>query len=127
MLPALGLVLVGSIGMSMWSSPDISLKKFDPTFMPDTDMRLWGEAVQRVVPPGEQLLSHPMGLHVRMVTERGVVADCKNGPYGGPAWQDYQDRINAMGGFEACREFEEPSERDIRIAVWFAVEGALPE
>jgi hypothetical protein len=102
-LPAVGLLIVGSIGMSMWNSTTVQLRAFDPTFIPDTEARLWGEAVERVVPPGEQLLAHPLALYIRMVTERGVVADCKNGPYGGPAWQDYQNRINDMGGFAACR------------------------
>ncbi|MET0235401.1 MAG: hypothetical protein ABW224_12225 [Kibdelosporangium sp.] len=105
-IPAMGVVVAGSIFVSMWNSTAIELKPLDPAFIPDTDIRLWGEAVQRVVPPGEQLVAHPLGPYVRMVTERGVVADCKNGPYGGPAWHEYQARINAMGGFGQCRTLD---------------------
>lgn len=105
-LPAMGIVITGSILASMMANPIIKLKPFNASFIPDPSIRLWGEAVQKAVPPGEQLLAHPLGPYVRMVTERGVIADCKNGPYGGPAWYEYQARVEALGGFAQCRTLD---------------------
>jgi hypothetical protein len=74
----------------------------DPGFFPHRDFTTWGNAVQRAVPSGEQLLVPPSAVQVRMATRRAVVVDCKYGPYGGPAWQEYRARIEALGGFSLC-------------------------
>lgn len=95
-------VMALSITLSITDSPSITLKALDATFIQDDDLREWGEAVQRVVPPGQQLIAPPLAMHMRLATARGVLADCKGGPYGGPAWQDYQDRIEDLGGFDQC-------------------------
>jgi hypothetical protein len=31
-----------------------------------------------------------------------MVVDCKAVPYGGPAWTEYQARLNGLGGRAAC-------------------------
>ena len=75
---------------------------FHPGLLPKGSVLAWGTAVQKAVPPGGQILIPPGAMYVRMATKRGVVADCKNAPYGGPAWQDYKERMTALGGIEQC-------------------------
>jgi hypothetical protein len=75
---------------------------FEPQIFPYAGLTAWGEQVQRAVPPGEQVLIPPRELELRMAMKRGVVVDCKYAPYGGPAWQGYRERIEALGGFAQC-------------------------
>ncbi|WAP52754.1 hypothetical protein OL239_06060 [Arthrobacter sp. ATA002] len=63
-------------------SGGLTLRGLNPEYIPNTDLREWGEAVEDVVPAGESLLAPPMAAYVRAVTYRGVIADCKNIPYG---------------------------------------------
>ena len=37
-----------------------------------------------------------------LVTQRAVVVDCKNIPYGGQAWREWKERIESFGGIEQC-------------------------
>ncbi|MBP3034799.1 hypothetical protein J2M53_00835 [Arthrobacter sp. zg-ZUI100] len=84
------------------SSGMITPRGVDATFIPDADIREWGEAVEEVVPPGESLLASPLASYVRGATYRGVIADCKNVPYGGEPWTQWQERINDLGGTAQC-------------------------
>lgn len=81
----------------------ITPRALNPWFMPDTEAREWGEAVEEAVPAGESLLAAPLATYVRAVTYRGVIADCKNIPYGGEAWTQWQERIEDLGGLDQCR------------------------
>lgn len=72
------------------------------TFIPDADIREWGAAVENVVPEGESLLASPLATYVRGTTFRGVIADCKNVPYGGEPWAEWQERIDDLGGMSQC-------------------------
>jgi hypothetical protein len=75
---------------------------FEPRFFPYPALAAWGKDVQRVVPPGSQLLVPPSAAQLRIATRRGVVVDCKLAPYGGDAWREYRSRMEALGGFTAC-------------------------
>lgn len=94
-------VLAGLIA-SVVAAGVLTWRPLDTRFIPDTDLRDWGQAVQQVVPPGNQLLVPPLALYVRLATGRGVVVDCKNGAYGGPATLDYEARLKALGGVDQC-------------------------
>jgi hypothetical protein len=96
----LGVLTSGLVGRAY------TIRPFDPHFISDPDMRAWGAAVQRHVPPGEQIVAAPLAVYVRLTTRRGVVVDCKNGPYGGPAWQEYRARMDSLGGFDQCLTLE---------------------
>jgi hypothetical protein len=72
------------------------------TFTPDAYIRQWGRSVDRIVPPGEQLVAPPMSSWVKLATERGVIADCKDVPYGGTAWKQWKQRLADLGGIAQC-------------------------
>jgi hypothetical protein len=49
--------------------------------------------------PEDAVIAAPPGIFwLRAVSRRAVVADCKAIPYGGKPWQEYQARIEALGG-----------------------------
>jgi hypothetical protein len=102
------LVRAGMLGvavgmtMSCLHGGTFKLRPFDPQFVPDRQLADWGAAVQRVVPPGQQLLAPPLAEYVRIVTGRGVIVDCKYAPYGGQPWVDFQARLTALGGVRQC-------------------------
>ena len=80
----------------------ITVRGLDIIYVPDDSLRSWGQQVEDTVPPGEQLLAPPLATYVRAATYRGVVADCKNIPYGGDSWREWNDRIEDLGGWEQC-------------------------
>jgi hypothetical protein len=95
-------VMMVSVVVSGWVGGGLRPLPFHPGLLPKGSVLAWGNAVQRVTPPGSQLLIPPAAMYVRMATKRGVVADCKNAPYGGQAWQDYKERMTALGGIDQC-------------------------
>lgn len=71
-------------------------------FIQDANLRAWGEQVRDAVPEGSVLVASPRSEWVKLVTQRAVIADCKDIPYGGPAWQEWHRRIAVLGGYEQC-------------------------
>ena len=71
-------------------------------FVADSDLRAWGAQVRDVVPAGEIIVASPRTEWVKLVTERGVIADCKDVPYGGQAWTEWNERLEDLGGWEQC-------------------------
>ena len=89
------LVVTGVSGGLVLRAPD-----FD--FIADPNLRQWGEEVREVVPEGEVIVASPRYEWVKLVTQRAVIADCKDVPYGGDAWDEWQDRLDALGGYRQC-------------------------
>lgn len=89
------LVVTGVSGGLTLRSPN-----FD--FIGDPNLRQWGEQVREVVPEGEVIVASPRFEWVKLVTQRAVVADCKDVPYGGAAWDEWQTRLEALGGYKQC-------------------------
>ena len=99
----LAVVLVGSLfvfvsagtGGTVIGAPDFRFQK---------DQRLveWGAAVRNAVPAGEVIVTSPRFEWVKLVTQRAVVADCKDVPYGGEPWQQWKQRLDDLGGYEQC-------------------------
>jgi hypothetical protein len=84
----------------------LRLRPFDPRFFRDDDLARWGSDVQTVVPPGAVLVIPPEAVQLRMATKRAVVVDCKYGPYGGDAWREFKERLEAVGGIGQCLSTE---------------------
>jgi hypothetical protein len=103
MVPIASVLIAVNLVAAGMTGDTLKLTGFHPGMFPKGQTRAWGEAVQRVVPPGSELVAPPVEAQIRMATKRAVVADCKYGPYGGPAWHEYSNRIEALGGFEQCR------------------------
>lgn len=80
----------------------ITPRLLEPGIMSGSASMEWGQAVEEAVPAGESLLASPRARYVRATTYRGVIADCKNIPYGGEAWTQWQERIGDLGGREQC-------------------------
>lgn len=73
-----------------------------PVVWGSADATEWGRQARAVLPVGIQVLSPP-GLTVyRLPLERGIVVDCKNIPYGGPAYAQWKERLDALGGWDRC-------------------------
>lgn len=97
--------LVGFIGLfaaNAIAADALTPRPLNTSFISDTNLRYWGQRVEALVPPGEQILTAPQWT-VKTPTSRGVVADCKNVPYGGKAWREWQERISDLGGIDQCR------------------------
>jgi len=89
------LVVSGVLGAIVLRAPNFA-------FIGDANLRAWGAEVREVVPEGEVLVSSPRHEWVKLVTQRAVVADCKDVPYGGEAWDEWQSRIDSLGGTDQC-------------------------
>jgi hypothetical protein len=62
----------------------------------------WGVQARKILPPGSQYLASPYSIGFRLNSQRGSVVDCKNIPYGGPAYGEWKERLDAVGGWEHC-------------------------
>jgi len=72
------------------------------TFIGSTELQDWGKEVRAVVPSGDVIIASPRDEWVKLVTQRAVVVDCKDVPYGGEPWREWQKRIKDLGGFQQC-------------------------
>lgn len=99
-ISALALILL-LVGNALFAGK-ITPRLLETGFMAGSETMEWGQAVEKAVPTGESLLASPRSRYVRATTYRGVVADCKNIPYGGEAWTQWQERIEDLGGREQC-------------------------
>lgn len=80
----------------------LALRAPNFAFIGDDDLRAWGAQVREVVPEGGVIVAPPRFEWVKLVTRRAVVADCKDVPYGGAAWEEWQRRLDALGGYAQC-------------------------
>jgi hypothetical protein len=72
------------------------------TFVGNPTMRAMGELIAAHVPAGQVVEAPPSYGMIRLAAGRSLLVDCKAVPYGGVAWQDYQARLDALGGRGAC-------------------------
>jgi hypothetical protein len=56
-----------------------------------------GRHVEALTPPGAVVAARPDYVWLRLLSRRAVVVDCKSVPYGGPPWQEYNERLRALG------------------------------
>lgn len=80
----------------------LALRTPNYAFIADPSLRQWGEEVRSSVPEGEVLVASPRFEWVKLVTQRAVIADCKDVPYGGEAWDQWQERLEDLGGYKQC-------------------------
>ena len=81
----------------------LALRGFNPGFrLADQDLAAWGAQVQKVVPTGAVLLAPPQVDQMAMATRRAVVVQCLNGPHDGQSWQEFSERMDAIGGVDQC-------------------------
>lgn len=99
-----GAVLVAGalVVASVASYGGLSVRPANFTFIGDANLRQWGSDVRDVVPAGDILVASPRSEWVKITTQRAVIADCKNVPYGGEAWDEWQLRIDSLGGWKQC-------------------------
>lgn len=57
----------------------------------------WYESVKELVPQGEVITAPGDTATLRLYSQRAFIADCKNVPYGGEAWKEWQQRISDIG------------------------------
>lgn len=57
----------------------------------------WYEAVKQLVPEGEVITAPGDTATLRLYSQRAFIADCKNIPYGGEAWREWQQRVSDLG------------------------------
>lgn len=68
----------------------------------DAASQAWGQAVREVIPADVQVVIPPTRAYYRLPLQRGVVADCKDIPYGGAAYRSWKERLGALGGVRQC-------------------------
>lgn len=61
-----------------------------------------GLAIRAIVPDSAVIAAPPDLSWLRAISHRSVVADCKAVPYGGAPWDEYMQRMQALGG--SCDE-----------------------
>ncbi len=57
-----------------------------------------GLAIRAIVPDSGIIAAPPDLDWVRAISHRSVIADCKAVPYGGAPWDEYMQRMQALGG-----------------------------
>jgi hypothetical protein len=93
-----GALVVASVA----SYGGLSVRPANFTFVGDANLRAWSAEVRDVVPTGDLLVASPRSEWVKLTTQRPVIADCKNVPYGGAAWDEWQRRLDSLGGWKQC-------------------------
>ncbi len=83
-------------------SGNLTIKSPNFRFIPDQSLVAWGAEVRNVVPKGSVIVASPRTTWVKLVTQRAVIADCKDVPYGGEPWREWKRRLGTLGGFEQC-------------------------
>lgn len=86
----------------------LTLRPLDLTLTPFPEFRTWGEQAEKLVPAGETIVASPQLVWIKFVSERAVIADCKNVPYGGEPWTQWKQRLDEMGGWEQCIDITAP-------------------
>ncbi len=79
----------------------LSFHPVQTRFIADESLHIWGATARQFVAPGEVIVAPPAVSFIGMVTERPVIASCKNVPYGGAPWDEWKTRIDDLGGLEA--------------------------
>jgi hypothetical protein len=80
----------------------IKIKPADFRFQKEPALIQWGDAVRAAVPSGDIIVTSPRNDWMKLFTQRAVVADCKDVPYGGQPWIEWQERIDDLGGVGQC-------------------------
>lgn len=106
---SLALALIALFSINAVAGHAFTPRGLDPTFISLKDWRDWGSRVESLVPVGEQIVAPPQW-SVKTPTYRGVIADCKNIPYGGEAWLEWQRRIADLGGIDQCKPKHPPDD-----------------
>lgn len=83
-------------------SGGLTLRAPNFEFIGSAALREWGAEVREVVPEGDVIVASPRFEWVKLVSQRAVIADCKDVPYGGAAWDEWQDRLEFLGGYQQC-------------------------
>ncbi len=66
-------------------------------YKPDDGAVSMGHRVEELTPPGSVIAARPDFTWLRLMSRRAVVVDCKSVPYGGEPWQQYNERLRALG------------------------------
>jgi hypothetical protein len=106
-----GLVGLAAIGVLVVGAADLRVlrpRPVNPTFVPDARDRALGRTIAAHVPVGEEVLVPPTLGVVRLASGRSIFVDCKAVPYGGPAWREYRERLDALGGRDSCHSGGHP-------------------
>ncbi|WP_426624271.1 DUF6798 domain-containing protein [Leifsonia sp. McL0607] len=83
-------------------SGHLTIKAPNFRFVPDQALVAWGAEVRSVVPKGSVIVASPRTTWLKIVTQRAVIADCKDVPYGGEPWREWKRRLGMLGGFDQC-------------------------
>ncbi|MFE4469056.1 DUF6798 domain-containing protein [Leifsonia sp. NPDC056824] len=83
-------------------SGNLTIKAPNFRFIGDQSLVAWGAEVRNVVPKGSVIVASPRTTWIKLVTQRAVIADCKDVPYGGEPWREWKRRLGALGGYEQC-------------------------
>lgn len=71
-------------------------------FIKDPALVQWGIDVREEVPVGSTIIASPRAEWVKLVSQRAVVVDCKDIPYGGEPWDEWKRRVADFGGLDQC-------------------------
>lgn len=66
-------------------------------YKPDDGAVQLGREIEAATPPGAVLAARPDIGWIRLMSRRAVMIDCKGVPYGGQPWDEYNERLNALG------------------------------
>ena len=66
-------------------------------YRPDDGGVALGRAIEEATPPGSVIVVRPDYAWFRLLSRRALVVDCKGVPYGGEPWQEYNERLAALG------------------------------
>lgn len=56
--------------------------------------------LEQIVPSGETIAADPNWAWVRLASKRAVIVDCKYKPYGGASLEEFESRLESIGGYQ---------------------------
>lgn len=96
-------LLMGSLFLFLSAGTGgVSIRPPQFQFIKDPALVQWGVDVREQVPVGSTIIASPRAEWVKLVSQRAVVVDCKDIPYGGEPWREWKQRIEDFGGIDQC-------------------------
>jgi hypothetical protein len=78
-------------------SSGLTIPRMDIAFMSDYRKSF---KLEQIVSSGETIAADPTWTWVRLASKRAVIVDCKYLPYGGPPLEEFESRLESIGGYE---------------------------
>jgi hypothetical protein len=108
--------LFAGISLVLFISSGLTVPRLDIAFMSDYRKSF---KLEQLVSSGETIAADPTWTWVRLASKRAVIVDCKYLPYGGSSLEEFESRLESIGGYqEICQGDSFESLRPSQLDAW---------